>query len=297
MEHILRPIYQERASQPETLGVIIVKKVENAENVTDTFDTVLLIIVKEAELPVFTKHYLFENQKTVMHVITEGILNKWLFIGSKKQVIDWVFNGKIVFDRNEYLVKLRSKLQEQPFYGRKIKTGIQFSKLIRRIMEGKELFSRGHYLDAYSNIIESLHHLARLSVIDKGLYPEVTVWSQVKKLQPEIYKLYEELVFSNESLEKKLELLFLAIEFSINTRTHEGAEHILETMLEKEIWTIQELHTHNELKFYSGDLEVFIEYLIEKGFIIVEPIVSKNETIHHRYYKINRELVGQEYEY
>ncbi|HWL23050.1 MAG TPA: nucleotidyltransferase-like protein [Ureibacillus sp.] len=295
MENILRPIYQERASQPETLGVIIVKKVDNVENITDTFDCVLLIIVKEAEVPVFTKHYIHEDRKTVMHVITEEILNKWLFNGSKKRVVDWIFNGKIMFDRNEYLVNLRVKLHEEPLYGRKIKTGIQFSKLLRRVMEGKELFNKGNYLDAYSNVTESLHHLARLSVLDKGLYPEVTVWSQVKKIQPDIYKLYEELLFSKESLEKKLELLFLAIEFMINTRTHDGAQHILETMLEKEEWTIQELHTHKELKYYSGDLEVFIEYLIDKAYIIVEPIASKNESIQHRHYKVDKKLVELEY--
>ncbi len=158
------------------------------------------------------------------------------------------------------------------------------------------MFNRGNFLDAYSNVTESLHHLARLSVLDKGLYPEVTVWSQVKKIQPEIYKLYEELLFSKESLEKKLELLFLAIEFMINSRTHDGAQHILETMLEKEIWSVQELHTHKELKFYSGDLEVFVEYLIDKGYIIVEPIASKNESIQHRYYKVDRNLVEIEYD-
>ena len=296
MEYILRPIYQERASQPETLGVIIVKKIDNIENITDTFDSVLLIVVKDANVPVFTKHYIYQDQKMVMHVITEEILNKWLFIGNKKQIVDWIFNGKIMFDRNEYLVNLRSKLHEKPMYGRKIKTGIQFSKLIRRVLEGKELFYKGNFLDAYSNVTESLHHLARLSVLEKGLYPEVTVWSQVKKIQPEIYKLYEELLFSKESLDKKLELLFLAIEFMINSRTHDGAQHILETMLEKEIWTIQELHTHKELKYYSGDLEVFIEYLIDKGYIGVEPIKSKNESIQHRYYKVDKHLVESEYD-
>ena len=30
MEHVLRPIYQERASQPETLGVIVINKREDA---------------------------------------------------------------------------------------------------------------------------------------------------------------------------------------------------------------------------------------------------------------------------
>ena len=295
MEHILRPIYQERASHPDTLGVILINKRDDAINITDTFDYVLLIIVKEAEQPIFTKHYMYNDIKMVMHIVTEKRLRKWLFIGSNRKLIDWIFFGKVVFDRNEFLSKLRSDAQEVPFYGGKIKTGIQFSKLIRRYLEGKEYFERGNYLDAYNYVVDSLHHLGRLSVIDSGLYPEVTVWSQVKKIEPAIYKLYEELVMSNETLEKRLELLFLASEFLISSRTHDGAQHIVETMLSKSSWTIQDLHEHEELSYYSTDLEVFIEYLIEKGYIMVEPIVAKNETVFHRNYRVDKEFIANEY--
>lgn len=295
MEHVLRPIYQERASHPDTLGVILINKRDDASNMTDTFDSVLLIIVKEGEQPIFSKHYLYGETKMVMHIVTEKRLRKWLFIGSNRKLVDWIFYGKVLFDRNEFLYKLRSELQEFPFYGRKIKTGIQFSKLIRRYLEGKEFFERGEYLDAYNHVVDSLHHLGRLSVIDSGLYPEVTVWSQVKKIEPAVYKLYEELVMSNETLEKRLELLFLASEFLINSRTHDGAQHILEVMLTKPSWTIQELHDHEELSYYSTDLEVFVEYLIDKGYIMVEPVIAKNETIFHRNYRVDKQFVENEY--
>lgn len=295
MEHVLRPIYQERASHPHTLGVILMNKRNDAPNLTDTFDSVLLIIVKEAEGPITTKHYLYGDSKMVMHIVTESRLRKWLFRGSNRKLVDWIFFGKVLFDRNEFLFKLRSELQEFPFNGRKFKAGIQFSKLIRRYLEGKEFFERGEFLDAYSHVVESLHHLGRLSVIDSGIYPEVTVWAKVKLIEPAVYKLYEELIMSNESLEKRLELLFLASEFMINNRTRDGAEHIVETMLSKETWTIQELHDHPELSYYSTDLEVFIEYLIDKGYILVEPIITKNETVFHRLYKVDRLFVENEY--
>lgn len=296
MEHILRPIYQERASQSDTLGVILAAKREESISVTDTFDAVLLIVVKDAELPIYTKHYLHEDKKMAMHVITEELLMKRLNVGLDRRIVDWIFYGKIMFDRNEYLSDLREKLQEFPFMGRKLKRGIQFSKLIRRYLEGKEFFNRKNYLDSYHHVVDSLHHLARLSVIENGLYPEVTVWSQVKKIEPSVYKLYEELVMSNESLEKRLELLFLAIEFLISSRTNDGAQHLLETMLTKETWSTQELHNHQELKYYSKDLEVLVEYLIDRGYIIVEPRLSKSELIYHRHYKVDKEFVQSQYE-
>lgn len=295
MEHILRPIYQERASQSNTSGVILIDKKEDEDILTDTFDTVLLIIVKEADHPVFSKHYLYEEKKMVMHIITQEQVRKWLLLGTNKKIVDWIFFGKVLFDRNEFLLQLRKELQEFPFEGRKIKKGIQFAKLIRRYLEGKKFFEHENYLDAFSHVMESLHYLGRLSVIDNGLYPEVTVWSQVKKIEPAIYKLYEELITSNEPIDKRLELLFLASEFLIHSRTHDGAQHIVEVMLTQDVWTIQELHDHEELINYSSNLEVFVEYLIDKGYIQVEPVIAKNEAVFHRHYKVDKDFVVSEF--
>lgn len=292
---LLRPIYQERASHPDTLGVIIATKRNNAIHITDTFDNILLIVVKNSEVPIYTKHYYYDDQKTAMHIISEETLFKWIYVGSNRKIVDWIVHGKILFDRNEYLLNLRLKFQDVPLFGRKIKIGIQYSKLIRRYLEAKAFFNQGDYLDAYNHVIESLHHLARLSVIDNGLTPEITVWSQIKKLEPEIYKLYEEVVMSTESLDKRLELLLLAIEFLVNSKTKDGAQHILETMSKQEYWTIQQLHDHKELRYYSKDLEVFIEYLIEKGCIEVIPHPSKNQSIYHRHYKVNEQFIQKNF--
>lgn len=83
-------------------------------------------------------------------------------------------------------------------------------------------------------------------------------------MEPAIYKLYEELISSDEPIDKRLELLFLASEFFIHSRTQDGSQHIREVMEKQSSWTIQELHEQEELKNYSSNLEVLIEFLIEK---------------------------------
>ncbi|MFD1864669.1 nucleotidyltransferase-like protein [Planococcus sp. FY231025] len=286
MEQILRPIYQERASQESTLGVVLVEKREKVSPITDTFDSILLIITKENETSVYTKHYTYLDKKAAMHIVTEKQLKKWLLLGTNRKIVDWLFHGRIVYDRNEFMANLKTELKDYPFYGRKIKMGMEFSKLIRRYLEGKVFFEGKHYLDAYHHIVESLHHLARLAVLENGLPPEVTVWAQVKQMEPAIYKLYEELVLSDEALEKRLELLFLASEFLIHSRTRDGAQHIREVMEQKDRWTIQELHEQEELRNYSSNLEVLIEFLIEKDLISVENVKTKSDEIFHRYYYV-----------
>jgi hypothetical protein len=286
MEHILRPIYQERASQANTLGVLLIEKREKAGPITDTFDAVLLIIVKESERPLHVKHYSYEEKKASLNIVSEDLLKDWLLMGSNRKIIEWIFTGKILFDRNDYLHNLKQELREFPFYGRKIKMGIEFSRLIRRYIDGKTFFENQQYMDAYNHIVHSLHHLARLSVIENGFHPEVTVWNQVKQIEPEIYKLYEELINSEESIEKRLELLFLAGEFLIHSRTEIGSSHIIDVLQEKEVWSFDEMLNHPDLKPYSVDLGVMLEYLIDKSYINVVKKETKGQGILHRYYSI-----------
>jgi hypothetical protein len=290
MEHILRPIYQERASHSNTLGVLIIEKGIKTNIHTDTFDEVLLIILKEATQPWSVKHYSFEGKKAAMHTVSEDQLKSWILFGSNRKIFDWLLNGKIVFDRNEYLDNLKTELREFPFYGRKLKMGLEFAKLIRRYTDGKTFFENNQSLDAFNHVVHSLHHLARLAVIENGFHPEVTVWQQVKQIEPEIFKLYEELVNSTESLEKRLELLFLASEFMIHQRTVIGISHLLDVLSAKEYWSFQEMMEHEELSSYSVDLEVLIEYLIDKNFLRVVSIETKGLGVYHRYYKVKEKL-------
>ena len=290
MEDILRPIYQERASQSNTLGVLLIEKKQKSSHITESFDVILLIIVKEAEQPLFIKHYSYNNQKAAMHVITESQLQEWLLLGTNRRIFEWIHEAKILFDRNENVANLKMELSDFPFNGRKIKMGLEFAKLIRRYVDGKALFESKQFLDAYNYVVHSLHHLARLAVIENGLHPELTVWHQVKQIEPEIFKLYEELVNSEETLEKRLELLFLASEFMIHFRTNIGTAHLLEVLSKKEYWQFNEIMNEKELIPYSVDLAVLIEYLIEKHLLDVVNVETKGQGVYHRCYCVHKKL-------
>ncbi|MBS4205764.1 nucleotidyltransferase-like protein [Lederbergia citrea] len=288
MEDILRPIYQERASQSDTLGILKIEKKHKIATLTDTFDVILLMVVKEQGNPVFIKHYQYEGKKAALHIVEERQLQEWLLLGSNRKIVEWLYEGKILFDRNEYMEKLRTELQDFPFYGRKIKIGLEFAKLIRRYLDGKDFFENGHYLDAYNHIVHSLHHLGRLAIIEDGFHPELTVWNQVKQIEPEIFKLYEELVKSEESIEKRLELLFLASEFLIYSRSSVGAAHLLEVLENHPQWSIEEISSHPEIVHYGVDLGIFLEYLIEKDFIETVDVETKGQGIYHRCYQVKQ---------
>ncbi|MBO1515548.1 nucleotidyltransferase-like protein [Metabacillus bambusae] len=288
MENILRPIYQERASHSNTLAIIMIEKRNQTSPLTDNLDVALLVIVNESDQSPFVKHYEYEDKKASLTVMTKDELNESILLGTNRRIVDWVLNGKILFDRNEYIIGLIDRLRTFPFSERKLKIGIEYGKLIRRYLEGKVFFESKQLLDAYNHIVHALHHLARLEVIDRGYYPEVTVWNQVKHIEPQIYKLYKELVESDESLEKRLELLFLASDFLIHSKTEVGAAHILTIMSEKESWYYNELYHHPELKYYSVDLSVLLEFLVEKNYVSIERIETKGKKVFHRSYFVEK---------
>jgi hypothetical protein len=291
MEDLLRPIYQEKASHKNTLGILMIEKVVQHSPVTDTFNIVLFVIVQNAEHPVFIKHYAFHDQKAALHIVDEQKVREWILYGSNRKVIDWLLNGKILFDRNEYISNLRKELLEFPKENRKLKMGLEFAKLIRRYMEGRSFFEKEQFLDAYNHVLHALHHLARLSVIEHGFYPEVTVWNQVKNIEPQIYKLYEELIESEEPLYKRLELLFLASDFLIHSKLDVGASHLISVLETKnEPWSIFDMYRHHELEAYSIDLVIMLEFLVEKNVLSIETVHTKGQGIYHRYYFVEKNL-------
>lgn len=290
MDAILRSIYEERTTQPDTLGVLLIEKRPYSVATTNNFDAILLVIVEKSEETLSVKHFEYDNMKIAFHVVTEEKLRNWILYGTNRKIFDWLYNGKVLYEQNNFIKDLKNELNDFPLFGRKLKMGLEFAKLIRRYMDGKMFFESGHFLDAFNNVVHSLHHLARLSIIEKGYHPEITVWNQVRHIEPEVYKLYEELVNSDETIEKRLELLFLASEFLIHSRTGIGCSHLFSVLSEKEYWTINEIKNHKELKDYSVDLEILIEYLISREIISVVKRKENEQDLFERCYKIKKNV-------
>jgi hypothetical protein len=264
----LRSLYQERSSHNDTLGILLIQKKEMLSPITDGFDSILLVVNQNVQEQWYVNHYHYDDKKVQVISVNKHELSQWLAAGSNRRAVEWVLYGKVLFDRNDYIASLKNRLEAFPYELRKKKMCVEFGRLIRRYQEGKELLRSGDLLDAFNQILHALHHWARLSVIEHGYHPEVTLWRQVKNIDPEIYKLYDELIVGSETLDKKIELLLLASEFSLMSKTRIAATHLIEIMSQKkEAWLFQELLLHAEVKEYSLDLGILLEHLLKKHII------------------------------
>lgn len=270
----------------DTLGILLIETNLNEENSIYNIDSEIIVITDNSEAPLL-KHYEITNKSIELQYVYRADINRVLISGNNRKLIEWLSNGEVVYDKDNFVMNLRKRIKEFPINDRKYKMAVEFSKLIRRYMDGKKLFHNGDFLDAFNCILHSLHHLARLSVIEHGYYPEVTVWKQVKQIEPEIYKLYDEMILGEESLKKRLELLLIANNFALTSKTKLGASHLIEVMRQsKEPWSIEQLINHPEIKEYALDLTVLIDYLVQKGIIDIIKMETLDDNVFNRFYYV-----------
>lgn len=160
---------------------------------------------------------------------------------------------------------------------------VEFVHFLQRYLEAKRFLENGHYLDAFHCTIFSLQHWARLAVIEVGNYPEDTVWDQIKKIEPSIYKLYEELITSHESVPQRIELLLLAFEFAIMSKLENSTQFLLGILRsEHRPWTIREIS--NELMLTENPFSVdLVLHKMAKRSLVKESMVIKEGTLEKVY--------------
>ncbi|TRM11652.1 hypothetical protein FH966_08045 [Lentibacillus cibarius] len=287
MKELFKPIYQEQINDANTLGIILIEKTKPDSSITDNFDVIMLVIVKASNTDHHEKHYEFNNKTAAMLTLTENSLNKWIDTNGNRKSVEWIFAGKVVFDRDGYISKLKDQLRRFPHEKRDLRKAMEFGELLKSYSEARDLYMSEQYKDAFSRMVRTLHYLARLALVEKGYHPEVTLWNQVKKIDPEIYKLYDELIESDEPIAKRVQLMMLAADFVISRRAKVSAKHLLEIMEEKSTWSYEELKNHSKIASYVFGLTAILHYLTEKGILAVETEETKVGGVYLRRYHVN----------
>lgn len=268
MEELIRTISEQQVYIRKTFGIFLLEKKTKTNPPTDNFDFTFLVVTEEHEAGWSVSHYEFKGKSAVVFTIEESRLRHRRETEMQSRLISWVMDGEIVYDQNHYSEKLKQELLSFPKEDRERRMATGFAKLIRSYGEAKGLNERKQYLDANHAIDETLHRLASLSIIEEGYRPENMLWNQVKKIDLEVYKLYEEFASNEETMDKRINLLLIGIEFAVARRAESCARHLLRIMKgEKKRWAIDELIFHPEIEDYAFDLSYMVEYLTAKGIL------------------------------
>jgi len=220
--------------------------------------------------------------------LTEGQLEEWMLYDGDRDFIRWITEGEIMADENGYLKQLQARLRQFPEELRDKKRLIEFSRFNRYCQRAKTDIQENRLLDAYENVLKSLHHWARLAIIEQGIYPGLHLWAQVRHINLGIYKLYEELTESPESLLKRVQLVMLACDFCIASKLLESSRCLLQLLDSGDhVLGIDEIEEKLGLSGIPVNLSLLVNQLVKKALVreVVVPIDERLSVMTLKYGK------------
>ncbi|MBC8079624.1 MAG: hypothetical protein H7X86_04720 [Gorillibacterium sp.] len=211
--------------------------------------------------------------------VTESQLEDWLVFDGNRPMIRWVSEGDIIADRDNYFKHFQDRLRQFPNPLKDKKRLIEFSRFNRYYLRSKMNLQENRPLDAYENVLKSLHHWARLAIIEQGKYPELNLWSQIRSINLGVYKLYEELTESPESLLQRVQLVLLACEFCIVSKLEDSSHILLQLLVSRDgAWGLEEIEAQLGLSGKVTNLSLLMNQLVKKS-LVREVVVPIDDTL------------------
>lgn len=260
---------------PQVDSVIMFTHRDDTSQLIDGFDVLWLVLTNEQAYHGTINHYIKDSRHIQEYWVDHDSLHQWIMEGSNRNIIQWVLQGKIIVDKSSFLMILKEELLLFPKPMKEHRLFVEFSSFLRDYLQCKEYLRVDQILDSYSKILNALHHWARIVIIEHGDHPEITVWKQVRKINPGVYKLYEELTLSQETLKERVELVLLACEFSVMSKMRGCCNLLFRLMETKENWSLHEMQHYfisNQMYGVSKELSLILRKLVKRNMIHEEII-------------------------
>lgn len=231
---------------------------------------VLIIVVCSYHEQVEVIEHRIDGSNTHVQVIyvDQDILEQCMITGDNRIMIEHFLKGELLWDTNEQVDHLRKQFIHFSSPLRERRIFLEFTQFLTQYVEAKHHMKQNQVMDAYNSIFQALQHWARIDLSEKGIYPESAVWEQVRTCKLDVYKLYEQLAFSTETMEQRVELVLLACEFSVMSKMRECSSILFQVLRSrKQPWSVKELLQHPDLSHVGNMLPMVIRKLVFRSLI------------------------------
>lgn len=227
-----------------------------------------LIVVDQPQTEPMTRRLLTQGTPFVEQQVSTWQLEQAAVRGLDERLSTLLKTAMIVWERDGCVSQLKQRFSPMPKTLQNMYICREYSRLLRFFCQTKECLNRGMSLDAYHSLIQSIHAWARCIIYEAGEQPSCGLWTQVKQIDPAVYKLYEELSINAEALDKRIELLELAIEFWLSTSMKDSVAFIVEIMQTKSgPWRFSELMMHDDIKRAEIELPLLLEKMVQRSLL------------------------------
>lgn len=274
------------------ISLLVVTNPYSRHSVNEGIDQLAMVVVNYVSPDKQTEHLLRDDSRIQLHRLTPETLDYWIASGENRNIVHWLLEGDILIDVDGYLHKLRNELIDWSPLLREQRMLCEFSRFASTCLRAKQDLKEGRVLDAYSNVMASLHYWADIALVEQCMHPELTVWEQMRRVNVGLYKLFEELTTSTETLEQRVELVLLACEFSVSTKLQSSCSLLVRIIESREeAWTVAELQQHPELSSLSLDMSLLLQKLVKRACIreVVKSARARGEGLMELCYTSNKQ--------
>ncbi len=257
-------------NEPIPLGIVACYRPGEAFHgaLLQDFDVLIFLIFEQSEAGVQTHHRVENGVHYQLLSLQARELRRWIVTGENRSLIHYFLQGEVVDDMNGQILHLRRQVErfDQPL--REQRLFFEFARFLHHYVEAKRHLTEGHEMDAYYSTLRSLHHWACIELVQKSVYPEKTIWNQIRLHSAQVYKLYEQLTFSQETLRERVELVLLACEFSVMSKMADCTGMLIRVLRSRRIpWTIEELIRHPDFRYVKRELPMVVRKLVYRSLI------------------------------
>ncbi|SFF27479.1 Nucleotidyltransferase-like [Paenibacillus catalpae] len=238
---------------------------------------VLFLVVRESGASEETEQVCLNGKRIMVRTVDTGRLEQWIVGRGSGSIIQWMVRGEILLERDNYLTNIREQLMLFPDMMREQKRFAEFSGFLRTYLQAKQDLEDNNILDAHSHVMTALHHWAHIVLIEEGYHPELTLWRQIRRVHPGVYKLYEELTASPESLEQRVRLVMLACEFTVMNKMKACCSLLFEAISSRqEPWSLCELQNYPLIQELHIDLSLVVQNLVKRAYVREVAVLPNN---------------------
>lgn len=280
MERTIFSIMDEEKAGRQAIGAIGYRHDSGSyhDSLLHDFEFLILVVhqgLEDSELQI--EHCMSGDiHYQLLHVDSHAI-EKWVTAGDNRELVQYFLHGDVIWDVDGKLNAFRSYINAFSAGLNERRKFKEFAKFLKVYVEAKRYTAEHDLLDAYYSVLQALKHYARLELIEQGILPESSVWEQVRPLNSVVYKLFDELTDSKETLEQRIQLVLLACEFSLTSKMADCCSLLLRILgSRKEAWSVQELMKLPELAFVKDELPLVLRKLVYRS-LAKESIKSQRD--------------------
>ncbi|GAA4722393.1 nucleotidyltransferase-like protein [Brevibacillus fulvus] len=267
MEHVHTYI-ENIAKCEDVLSVLAITQPEQNGLFADGAHRIYLVISDRPGANWSTNYFVFAGCPIVEHRFSRWQIERWAMHGLDEQMARLFASARIVHDDGDYMKRKREQLLKLPSHLQKLQICKEYSLFLRFFTEAKELFRKGHILDCFLSLQQSLRRWARLVAYEMNEYPDHSVWMQIKQFDSAVYKLYEELVIGNEPLAKRIELLMIPIEVGLLAKLEPSSQYIIDILgTRNKPWLLSELFRLPQIDGSGIELHLLLDKMVKRSLV------------------------------